>query len=57
MLLSIDTNQTAGNLVHKYKTMKFDVVVERPVTDNVYPNQLNRLRPRLHGVGDPGLVG
>ena len=46
----IDTNQTTGNLVHKHKTMKFDVVVERPVTDNVYPNQLNRLKrvEKLH---------
>ena len=49
-MLTIDTNQTAGNLAHKHKTMKFDVVVERPVTDNVYPNQLNRLKSakKLH---------
>ena len=49
-MLTIDTNQTAGNPVHKHKTMKFDVVVERPVTDKVYPNQLNRLKSaeKLH---------
>ena len=36
--------------MHKHKTMKFDVVVERPVTDNVYPNHLNRLKrvEKLH---------
>ena len=31
-VLTIYTNHPGGNLVHKYKTIKFDVVVERPAT-------------------------
>lgn len=52
MVLTIDTNQLSGNPVHKQKTMKFHVVGERPITNNVYPNQLNRLKTaeKLHGL-------
>ena len=31
-VLTIYTNHPSGNLVHKYKTIKFDVVVKRPAT-------------------------
>ena len=31
-VLTIYTNHPSGNLVHKYKTIKFDVVVERSAT-------------------------
>ena len=46
---TIYINHPGGHLVYKQKTVKFDVVGERPAT-NDYPNQLNRLRrvEKLH---------
>ena len=38
-VLTISTNHPGGNLGHKHKTVKFDVVGEQPTT-KYYPNQL-----------------
>ena len=42
-VLTIYTNHPGGNLLHKHKTVKFDVVGEQPAT-KYYPDQLNRLK-------------
>ena len=42
-VLTIYTNHLGENLVHKLKTVKFDVV-ERTTHHNVYQNQLKRLK-------------
>ena len=48
--LTINTIHPGGNLVHRHKPLKFDVVGERPATETVYPNQPNRLKSvvKLH---------
>ena len=48
-MLTIYTNHPGGNLKHKLKAVKFDLVGEQPAT-RYYPNQLNRLKreEKLH---------
>ena len=46
---NIYSNHGSGNLVHKYKTIKFDKV-QSTTRYNVYPNKLNKLKrvQKLH---------
>ena len=48
-MLTVYSNHPGGNLVHKLKAVKFDLVGEQPATRH-YPNQPNRLKrvEKLH---------
>ena len=48
-MLTVYSNHPGGNLVHKLKAVKFDLVGEQLAT-RYFPNQLNRLKrvEKLH---------
>ena len=52
---NIFSNHAGGNLVHKYKTIKFDKV-QSTTHYNVYPNKLNKLKrvQKLHSLKSQG---